>query len=162
MGTLGDTHPRPPGPPNTTPFPSDSVLSRMARGAFKPTDADLEELRTLAQSGNRAERRAAGKQLKKLGIAVPAATPASPVVLPASDVADKHAAVEPRAPVKATAQPATPANEAAKKAAPKKTAPKKAPPKKAAPKKAAPKKAAPKKAAPKKAAPRKTATKKKR
>src|SRR5262245_55603166 len=82
MGILGNTHPQPAGPPNTSQFPSDSVLGRMARGSSKPTEADLEELLKLAQNGSRAERRAAAKHLKKQGIAAPPATPRAPMVTP--------------------------------------------------------------------------------
>jgi hypothetical protein len=134
MGTRGDVNPQPPGPPKTSRFPIDSVLGRTARGDYKSTDADLQELHRLAQSGNRAERRAAAKQLKKLGIAAPAAA-AAPVVMSAPAVADKAVPTEPPPSGKTAAQKAAP-----KKAGPKKAVPKKADPKQAAPKKAAVKK----------------------
>jgi hypothetical protein len=155
MGKRGDLNPRPPVPPNTSPFPIDGVLGRTTRGDYKPTDADIEELHKLAQGGNRAERRAATKQLKKLGIALPAA-PASPVVMSAPAVANKAVRAEPPASVKTVARKDAPKEAVPKEAVPKKTAPKKAAPKKAVAKKAA----APKKAAPVKAQPGKTTTKK--
>ena len=155
MGILSNNQTPPAVPANASPFPSDTVLGRMSRGGYKPTDTDLEELRKLAQSGNRADRRAAGKQLKKLGMEVPTATPASPVLLAAPTVAQENA------PTNAAAPKIAPKKPALKKTSAGKTAPEKAAPEKAAPKKAAPKKAAPKKAAPKKAASQKAALAKK-
>src|SRR5262245_25147441 len=121
MGILGDIHPQPGGPPNTSPFPSESVLSRMARGDFKASEADLEELLSLAQTGNRAERRAAGKYLKKQGIAVPQAAPRTPTVLPADAPTEPTHAQAPKKRA-AKQEPAAP-TKAIKKAAPKKAAP---------------------------------------
>jgi colicin import membrane protein len=105
MGIYGDTHQQPVGPVKTSPFSSDSVLDRMTRGDFKPTEADLQELRKLAQNGNRAERRAAARHLKKQGIATPApAAPRAPVVMPPPEAAE----VKPRAAKQEPAKQAQP------------------------------------------------------
>jgi hypothetical protein len=110
MGIFGDTHPQPGGLPTTSPFQSDSVLSRLARGDYKPTDEDLEELRRLAQNGNRADRRAAAKQLKRLGIAAPQpAPPRSPVVMPEVAADAPGDGAEPAAAAHAQAQKQRPA-----------------------------------------------------
>jgi len=173
MGILGDSHTQPGGPPNPSQFPSDSVLGRVARGGYKPTDVDLEELRKLAQSGNRAERRAATKHLKKQGIVAPPAEPRAPVVMPVDtapapieQARAKPAATTQRPPAKQRAAEQAPVKQAAaskpapRKAPAKEAAASKAPPKKAAARKAAPKKPAPVKAAPKKTAAKKAAVKK--
>lgn len=154
MGMLKQNHPQSGGPPNPSQFGSDSVLGRMARGGYKPTDTDLEEVRQLAQTGNRAERRAAAKHLKKHGIAAPVAAPRAPVVMPAVE--------EVEAPRQTAAPPPVQEKPAAKKvkAAAKKAAVKKTPAKKAVAKTAVAKKAPAKKAAAQKAPVKKTTAKK--
>jgi hypothetical protein len=179
MGILGDTYTQPGEPPHTS-FPSDSVLGRMARGGYKPTDADLAELHRLAQSGNRAERRAAARHLRKQGIAAPTPAPKAPLVIPVVTQSAKH--VESAAPPKAQARKETQAKkepptqaepvkqgplskaplekEAVKEAAARKPSRPRTPGKKAAAKKAAPRKGRPAKAATKKTAVKKPAVKK--
>ena len=163
-------------PGDRSPFPDDSVLGRLQRGNYQATEEDLEELRKLAKIGNRAERRAAGRYLKKHGVKPPEATPKAPIVNPAEDdVAPppvmkqsprpvppaQAAAAKPVAPAKTAPPKAAPPTKAApQKAAPQKAAAKPAPAKTAGAKKAAPKKAAAKKSAPKKAAAKKAPAKK--
>src|SRR5687767_12352899 len=115
MGIVGQDN-QPPGE-GRSPFPDDSVLGRLQRGNYKATDEDVEELRKLAKIGNRAERRAAGKYLKKHGVTPPKATPKAPIVNP-------EEAEEAAAPVmKHSPRPVPPAQAAAARpAAPPKTA----------------------------------------
>jgi hypothetical protein len=181
MGILGDIYPQPGAPPNPSLFPGDSVLGRMARGSYKPTDADLAELHKLARSGNRAERRAAARHLKKQGIATPPAAPRAPVVMPVvpATATGERAPAESAAPAKAQDRTAmkeppkqaqaskqSPQSKAShdkaagKEAAARKPSPKKTPRKKVAAKKAAPRKRAAGRAATKKTAMKKTAVKK--
>src|SRR5688500_10011640 len=162
-------------PGDRSPFPDDSVLGRLQRGNYQATDEDLEELRKLAKIGNRAERRAAGRYLKKHGVKPPEATPKAPIVNPAEDdvapppvmkqsprpvAPAQAAAAKPAAPPRTAPPKPAPPKAAPQKAAPQKAAAKPAPAKKAAAKKAAPKKAAAKKSAPKKAAAKKAPAKK--
>jgi hypothetical protein len=164
---------------------SESVLGRVQRGNYKPTESDLEELRQLAETGNRADRRAAARALKKHGVVPPEPSPKAPVVNviepTVSEVAVQQKPPVPRPQrVEAPAKPAQPHAAAPKSAGPQpepgrkavvkkaaagkttpvKTATKKAAAKAAPAKKAGAKKAAPKKAAGKKAVAKKTPAKK--
>lgn len=84
------------GTPKSVEFPADSVLARLAAASYKPTEVDLAELNQVARTGNRAERRAAAKHLKKYGMAAPVATPRAPVVVTESGAipADEPPAME--------------------------------------------------------------------
>jgi hypothetical protein len=165
MGIVKQDSPLLPGDAGgASPFQTDNVLSRVTRGNYKATDEDLAELRNLAKHGNRADRRAAGRFLKKLGERPPeAAETRVPVrVEPVTPVAETAAQ---RTPARTTSPQGTaaqkkPAHKPVQKAEAPKPSVKKAPAKKAAAKKAPVKKAAAKKAPAKKAAARKAPAKK--